>query len=97
MPNLQNLRPWKPGVSGNPGGRPKRDLSAEVARAVFEKNAELIYRAMLRALKKGDARTFAILADRAYGKVTNKVELTDQSDIVERLQAARKRSQVRPE
>jgi hypothetical protein len=31
-----NLKPWKPGQSGNPGGRPKRDLAAEIARAIFE-------------------------------------------------------------
>ena len=90
---LQNLKPWPKGVSGNPAGRPRRDLSAELARAVFEQNPELIYRAMLRALKKGNARTFAILADRAYGKVTASVEmdLHASMSLVERLQRARKR------
>jgi hypothetical protein len=34
----------------------------------LENNWELIYETMLRALKKGDLRVFAVLADRAYGK-----------------------------
>jgi hypothetical protein len=44
----QNLKPWPKGVSGNPKGRPKCDISAELARAVFENNAEAIYEAMAR-------------------------------------------------
>ena len=87
----ENLKPWKPGHSGNPAGRPKRDLSAEIARAVFEQNPELIYRAMLRALKKGNAKTFAILAERGYGKLTKPVEFADQDLLAERLERARKR------
>jgi len=65
----------KPGQSGNPDGRPKRDLESEVARAVFEENAEAIYRAMLKALLKGDPEVFAVLADRAFGKLSQKVEI----------------------
>jgi hypothetical protein len=71
----QNLRPWPKGVSGNPAGRPKNDISVEIARAVFENNPEAIYRGMARRLKKGDARVFKILADRAYGKVKENIEL----------------------
>ena len=66
---IQNLKPWPKGVSGNPKGRAKDDISAELARAVFENNAEAIYRAMARRLIKGDVRAFKILAERAYGKV----------------------------
>ena len=35
---------FKPGQNGNPGGRPERDIAAEIARAIFEKNPELIER-----------------------------------------------------
>ena len=66
---VQNLRPWPKGVSGNPAGRPKNDISVEIARAVFENNAEAIYRGLARRLAKGDARVFKVLAERAYGKV----------------------------
>ena len=90
---VQNLKPWPKGVSGNPAGRPKNDISVEIARAVFENNAEAIYRGMARKLAKGDARAFKILADRAYGKVKENVELEigTSNAIAERLQAGRQR------
>jgi hypothetical protein len=40
---VENLKPWPKGVSGNPAGRPKNDISVEIARAVFENNPEAIY------------------------------------------------------
>ena len=70
---VENLKPWKSGQSGNPGGRPRRDLAAEIARAIFERDAEAIERAFAAALKKGDARVFKVLADRAYGKPRQQV------------------------
>ena len=33
---VQNLKPWPKGVSGNPGGRPKRDLASEIAQGAEE-------------------------------------------------------------
>ena len=88
---IENLKPWKPGHSGNPDGRPKRDLESEVARAVFEENADAIYRAMLKALLKGDPKMFAVLADRAYGKLTQKVEIPGIENLPEALAEARAR------
>ena len=89
---IENLKPWPRGVSGNPKGRPKCDISAELAKAVFENNAEAIYRAMARRLIKGDVRAFKILAERAYGKVKEQVDLElGVSGLAERLQAARQR------
>ncbi|MGA3080750.1 MAG: DUF5681 domain-containing protein [Terracidiphilus sp.] len=73
-----NLKPWKPGQSGNPGGRPKRDLAAEIARAIFEQDSEAITRAFAAGLKKGDAKMFTALADRAYGKPRQQVEWTGE-------------------
>lgn len=89
---VQNLKPWPKGFSGNPAGRPKNDISVEIARAVFENNPEAIYRAMARRLAKGDARAFKVLADRAYGRVKEQVEVGVSESIVERLQAARRRA-----
>ena len=66
---------FQPGQSGNPGGRPKKDIEAEIAQRVFEENADAIYRAMLKALLKGDPEVFAVLADRAFGKCSQRVEI----------------------
>ena len=82
-------------MSGNPGGRPKRDLSSEIAQAVFENNPEAIYRAMTRALCKGDARVFKALEDRAYVKIKETVELDASNAVVERLLAGRQRAALK--
>ena len=73
---IENLKPWKPGQSGNPGGRPKNDVASEIAKAVFSQNPEMIYQAFLKALKKGNVCAFKVLADRAYGKVKETREVT---------------------
>jgi hypothetical protein len=65
---------WKPGQSGNPSGRPKRDMAAEVARAIFENNSEMIYKAYCKAVAKGNAYAFKELADRAYGKMKESIQ-----------------------
>lgn len=72
------LRPYhfKPGQSGNPGGRPKMDEAAKIARAVFENNPAAVYQAMAKALLKGNAYAYSQLADRAYGKLKESVEVT---------------------
>lgn len=69
--NTEGIEPfkWKSGQSGNPGGRPKKDLAAELALAVFERNPQQLYDAFVRAAKKGDPRIFEALANRAFGKV----------------------------
>ena len=71
----ENLKPWKPGQSGNPGGRRKEDIDPEITRRVFEETADAIYRAMLKALLKGDPEVFAVLADRVFGKCSQRVEI----------------------
>ncbi len=88
----ENLKPWKPGQSGNPGGRPKRDVASEIARAVFEGNEEAIYHAMLKALKKGNPKVFRELAERGFGKVTQRVEIPGTENLPELLAEARKRA-----
>jgi hypothetical protein len=88
---VQNLKPFPKGVSGNPGGRPKNDLAKQIAQAVFEQNEEAIYIAMTKALLKGNAYTFKELAERAFGKLTNRMEITDDAELLRRLAAGRKR------
>lgn len=72
----ENLTPWKPGQSGNPGGRPKRDLAAEIARAIFEHDAEAIERVFAAELLKGNSKVFTALADRAYGKPRQRLDFS---------------------
>ena len=74
MKNL--VAPWPKGVSGNPGGKPKTDLAAEIARAVFSENKEAIYKAMSKALLKGNAYSFDVVACRAFGKLKETKEVT---------------------
>jgi hypothetical protein len=60
---------FQPGISGNPGGRPKVDVASELARAVIEENFEAIKAAFTKVLKKGSPYAFQVLSDRAYGKL----------------------------
>lgn len=88
--SLENLRPWKPGQSGNPAGRPKgvrylsealRDL---VENGVLPKDAS---RALLDALAwslidsalAGDVAAWKELANRVDGPVAAMIEGPDGS------------------
>lgn len=88
---------WKPGQSGNGTGA-RHDLASQVARAVFENNAEALYRAFSKAALRGNAYAFKGLADRVFWKLKERVEhevhpyhdLTDEQ-IVERIRDLKKR------
>jgi hypothetical protein len=72
----EHLNPtkWKPGQSGNPSGMIKNDVARQIAKAVFENNREKLYKAYAKAALKGNAYAFQQLADRAYGKLKERVE-----------------------
>ncbi len=78
----ENLRPFKPGTSGNPGGRPKGSAGfAERIRKATKEGADLVAVAISIALNEkepGVARMRAVeyLTDRMVGKALEKVELT---------------------
>jgi hypothetical protein len=74
--SLKNLAPYPKGVSGNPGGKPKYDVAAEIARAVIEGNKEAAYKGLATALCKGNAYVFKELAERGYGKLKESREVT---------------------
>lgn len=63
------VAPYPKGVSGNPGGRQKNDIAKEIAQAVFSENQEAIYKAMSKALLKGNAYVFKEIAERGFGKL----------------------------
>ena len=75
--NPDKIRPFafKPGQSGNPGGRPKIDVAAEIARRAFEKDPEAIAKAMHAKLRRGDAKVFTTCGERGYGKLPTPVSV----------------------
>lgn len=70
------IKPFPKGVSGNPGGKPKYDVAAEIARMIIEENREEAYKGLAKALVKGNAYVFKELADRGYGKLKETKEVT---------------------
>jgi len=43
-PNTSGLRPWKPGQSGNPNGRPRNMVPAQISRILGKKQAKKLYK-----------------------------------------------------
>jgi hypothetical protein len=88
---LANLKPWPKGVSGNPGGRPTLDKASDIGREIFEEDHAAIKIAFKRALRKGNAYAFSVLADRAYGKLKEHQEImhvhqhVEDKDLNERI------------
>jgi hypothetical protein len=72
----KNLKPYTKGVSGNPSGMPGYDVAARIARRIFQLNEEAIYRAQGEELLEGGAYNFSVLAERGFGKVKDKHELS---------------------
>lgn len=87
MPNPDNLRPpWKPGESGNPGGRPKgRSLTARL-RELLDRGeingkpikdgqqvADLVAKALIKAAVRGNVKALQYIFDRVDGKIPDKV------------------------
>ena len=73
---VDNLRPWRKGESGNPGGRPKTAHISEALRAALESGKADELASVLLALatgrKKGTSVQIAALreiADRTEGRV----------------------------
>lgn len=101
--NIKNLRPpWKPGESGNLAGRPKAKPLTDELRRLLEQEAPkgrgqtwaaLIAEALVKRASKGDVRAISELGNRIEGRPVQAVELAVDvnTEIVERLQAARKR------
>jgi hypothetical protein len=86
--NPENLRPFPPGVSGNPNGRPKgRSLTARLRDLLdqYEINgkrvpngkqvADLVVEGLVLGAAKGNSRNLQEVFNRVEGKVTERVEI----------------------
>lgn len=96
---LANLKPFKPGESGNPGGRPRTSiLSAGLRRRLAEVDetdpekrtfGQIIVEKAVEDAITGDARqrneARRFIADRVEGKPLQSISLsTDRRDVIER-------------
>jgi hypothetical protein len=75
---IENLKPWKPGQSGNPGGRPRKTPLTDALQRIVQnpEAADKLARAIYKVGAKGDTRAFKEIADRVQGKVRTQIELT---------------------
>lgn len=84
--NTSGLKPFQKGVSGNPGGKPKRlPVTDILIEKLQEKCAqdkqgrtwgELLVAALLSKAVKGDVRAITELIDRAEGKARSRAEVS---------------------
>jgi Family of unknown function (DUF5681) len=103
MGYAQNLKPWPKGVSGNPGGRPKKKLVTDELERLLQVEAPeaggrtwatVIAEALLQQARKGDVRAITELTNRIEGKAPQPVELSGDDDLdtlAEMIEKARKR------
>jgi len=82
MANTQNLKPWKPGQSGNPGGRPKRDsITSALLQQLEQQNtdsetiADSIAAVLVKRALSGDVRAIREIADRTEGKPRQQIKV----------------------
>lgn len=79
MPNLENLTPWKPGQSGNPGGRPKTKQARQAfQKLIDELGLEPAARAIYTKACEGDVAAFREMLDRVDGKVAQPIAGDDE-------------------
>ena len=82
----QNLKPWSKGVSGNPGGRPKKTRFADACRELLSRPApgdksgrsyaEAIAEKLAKKALAGDIPAAREIADRAEGKARQAMEVS---------------------
>lgn len=82
--SLANLKPYKPGQSGNPGGRPKhltKALDSLLADKKKRYPEQIVEAAIERAIKKSD-KALEIVWNRAEGKADDDSSRSDTGPLV---------------
>ena len=74
--SVNNLKPYVPGISGNPGGLPGYDVAAALARAAIEGFQKEAYEGFGKQLAAGNAYCFKELAERGYGPKPQQHQIT---------------------
>jgi hypothetical protein len=95
-----NLKPFKAGQSGNPGGRPKKKPLTELYERILAdpKNIAAIEKVVLEALSRGNMAMVLLLremAERVEGKITQPIEGEITVNLADAIAEARKRAGVR--
>jgi hypothetical protein len=85
--SLANLRPpWKPGESGNPGGKPRRKpLTDALELELTPEVCKIIAQRMVEKAKEASVPHFSEVADRVEGRVIQTKELTGSDGDVIRV------------
>lgn len=79
-PNPQNLRPWKPGQSGNKNGRPPKGQAFADLIALIEETPgarQGVAKVWLQKILKGEFQYFREYLERMDGKVPNAEPVVD--------------------
>lgn len=71
---VENLKPWKPGQTGNPGGRPKGIVSSALSKQLLRRAAnggksdlDAVVEAIIKTAKKGNTPAFCAIRDTVDG------------------------------
>lgn len=92
---------FKPGQSGNPGGRPRKYMISEAAVAALAEEmkdgrtkAEAVVQAIIAKALRGDVRAFEALRDTSEGrpKQAYEVKMSIMDELAERIEKPRKRA-----
>jgi hypothetical protein len=83
-PNRNNLKPWKPGESGNPGGYSKgRRTTATLLKRMEEFNLdEMFTDVWVEQIRSGNYQFFREMLDRTEGKLASSPE-TDTAESID--------------
>jgi hypothetical protein len=91
---------FKPGQSGNPGGRPKKRPITEIYERILadEQNVNAIEKMIVAMLKQGRMASqlqLKEMAERVEGKVTQPVELEINMTLAQRMEKAAQRAKAK--